>query len=320
MRALFFFLFIPCMSLFSADFSAQLELPQKQATLFETVPLQLVLNYPKGYSVDPARLKNNLLQTGDVGIPPFHVEQVGHDLKESGDVVTESFVFQIEPETLGKKTLTFWKISFQPPAGKEPAAVFSPWVDLEILPPEEKVKEPLIAPLLPLSETLPVDLSAENRYALLEREAQEPLRNQNLFADRQLAWLGWLVLGLGALFLWWFRPIKDDRRREKEKDQAKAQLKQSLKDLQEAIQKGDLEDFYERLMTHIRLFYEQFEGRRVETLTTEEFLEQASPGVRAVLEDILRIGDQVRFGKLPASKESAQKALDIALREFGTYR
>jgi|GEM_PF-6717183 len=303
----------------AAEFTAAIELPKKDFLLTETVPVKLTLTYPKGWDVDPKVLQRNLLQSSSFGIAPFILETFGRDQVVNGNTITDTLTFVLEPQMLGKKNLTFWKIPFKPPSGQTEPTLFSDWVEVEILEPKKELPEPLVAPLMNLSLRLPTDLTAENRFLLAQLEKNEPLRNRNLFSERSFAWLGWLALLCGLLFLWRSRPQRTQDTREKEKQAARLQLQNSLARLQEDIQKGDLTDFYTQLANHLRLFYGQFYGKRIDALTTEEFLQQAPPGIRATLQEILTIGDEVRFGHLPSSKENAQKALNLALKELSFF-
>lgn len=303
-------------SLSAVEFTAEIELPKKKFPLTENVPVKLTLTYPKGWDVDPKALQRNLLQSSSFGIAPFILETFGRDQVVEGDTITDTLTFILEPQTLGKKNLTFWKIPFKAPSGQTAPSLFSDWVEVEILEPKKELQEPLVAPLMHLSLHLPIDLTPENRILLAQLERKEPLRNRDLFSDRSFAWLGWLALLCGLLFLWRSRPQKTQDMREKEKQAARLQLQKSLTKLQEDIQKGDLTDFYTQLANHLRLFYGQFYGKRIDALTTEEFLQQSPPGIRATLQEILTIGDEVRFGHLPSSKENAQKALNLALKEL----
>lgn len=308
-----FFLFAQAAA---AEFSAAVSIPHQQATLFESIPLQLTLKYPKGYQIDSSLLQNLLLQEGGLGVAPFRISQVLRDQKEHEGQITDQLTFVLEPQTLGKKTLSFWKIPLKPPAGEQEGFLYPNWVEVEITAPKDLTKEPLIAPLMTLTERFPVGLNAETRYALADLEKKEPERNQKIFSQRSFAWLGWIALALGGLFLWRFRNPKAKDDRQEKKRSARMKLKESLNKLQKDIQEGKLEDFYAHLATHLRIFYEEFYGKRINALTTEEFLKEASPAMRKTLQEILFAGDQVRFGHLPSNPENAQKALDIAFKHL----
>lgn len=318
MRAAYFSFFIFAQAS-AAEFSANLSVPHAEISLFDPVSLQLTLNYPKGYNVDPIYLQNHLLQVGGYGIAPFQIGRVLRDQKEKNGEVIDTFTFVLNPQSFGKKTLSFWKIPLIPPEGEKETYLYPNWVEVEIAEPDEKINKIPPAPFLEVTEAFPIDLNDTSRILLADLSEQEPSRNQRIFQQRTFAWLGWLLLALGGWFLWKFRTPRSKDEREREKQAARNQLKSSLNELQKAIQSGNLEDFYTLLATHLRLFYEQFYGQRINALTTEEFLKQASPAMRETLQEILVIGDQVRFGHLPGNRENAQKALDIALKQLTFY-
>ena len=304
------------------EFKAIIETPHSEVSLFETLPVHLTLTYPKGYSVDPTLLKNNLLQGIDFGIAPFRLVQFSQEKQEQGDLVTERMTFILEPQTLGNKTLTFWKIPFIPPSGQNEATLLSDLVEVKITEPLQHAKELLGAPLMALSETFPIDLNSENLYLLADLEKEEPLRNVKIFKERSFAWLGWLALVFGGLFLWTYRPTKAKNLREDDKRKARAQLRQFLNELEKAAKDEDLTVFYEKLLTHLRFYFEKFYGFRIDALTTEEFLQKMTDDkkipqqARIALQEIMQEADRVRFGHTTTMHENAQKGLNLIRESF----
>lgn len=185
-----------------------------------------------------------------------------------------------------------------------------------------ELREPLVAPLMPLTERFPIGLTSESRYLLADLEKKEPARNIDLFQERSFSWLGWLILILGGVFAWNYRPIPSKPSPEEEKQLAEKQLRQSFEELKTASDEANLSLFYEKLLAHLRLYFEKFYPYRIESLTTEEFLqrmgtdEKIPTQVRKALQDVLIEGDKVRFGRHESLRENVQKALQLIKEHF----
>lgn len=180
------------------------------------------------------------------------------------------------------------------------------------------------APLLPLSPTIPIEISTENQQNLfhdkqrLEAEAQ---RNQQIFQHSSIPWIELGAFSLLLIFIILSKIVPPDilRKPETPEQHAKRVRNAALKTLQSLSQKKlPPETFYVELSNTVRQFFEAHYRLPATTQTTPEFLESLSHSpvigkdTRQQISQFLLEADKIKFAQQHAEPTQCEKAFHIA--------
>lgn len=163
-----------------------------------------------------------------------------------------------------------------------------------------------LGPLLPLSPTIPIEISEENREKLFERSAAEAAsHNTKIFQEKSFPWLELLSCGLVGLLLWLARrETKQMEWKESPQKRLERVRQQALKTIGDLKQKPAKENFgaiYFVLTEAVRQFLEEKYQVPASTRTTPEFLQEMAinPGFsneeRQRFTKFLVSADKVKF-------------------------
>ena len=308
--------FIPEQSLNSdapSDFRVELSADRPQLSLGEDVVLHIRLEYPPGYHVDKDKLIDQLLWTANPTTPQFMIRQqpLSKDQK-SIDVI-------LEPLQEGICWLSLQKVSFEK-VGAPSVSQLSPVLQLEVLPaPPQKAYE--LADLHPLQPALPLGLSADNRYLLMEDPHQlsrEATRNQSLIRQHSFFWTEifeflLLLLMLGGATAWWQHHRKKQHAKMME-NAAYLHAQKGLTTLKERqlAENSRFQDYFIDLKEIALTFLAQKHQIHWQSLTSDEIEKIMSTNVKEILFrnkliDFLRLSDRVEFaGYKPSLNECSQ--------------
>lgn len=308
----------------SHGFSAVLTAPS-EVEAFQPFHIHLILDYPKGYTIDPVPLIQALLSTANPLQPQIELLNwtSNRQLKEEQEVAI--FDFDVRSLTEDPLVLSFLSFSFQPKEGKALETVESPVFKINIHPFKNTFSSlyaDTLAPLLPLSPGFLVDLSLKNREELinnprlLEYEAQ---RNTRLIQQHTFPWLLTLLLAMFSLILLlrkkikgiytFLFPIKTVQKTAKEWaiDELNSLKTLPLDDSSNFI------TFYRRLNFILRGYIQKEFGHSVSALTSQEIYEDIlkespfkSPS-HLSLQSFFKQTDLVKFANsVPSTMECEQ--------------
>lgn len=311
-------------------FTVQATVSKSEISLLDNVEITLQLSYPETYHPDFNAIRLHLLQHVGLFEAPFSLdsEQISPSEKDKDGFLKQKADFVLSPQYTGTHELSFFDIPFETQDAKEGKKVLliSNIMTVNVKnpenPPEIQNYEP---PLLSLSPALPVDISPSNRMDLILNAAQakaEAARNEQVFNEKSIPWLG--MLALAAAFLFLVISIKSKGMMPEGKRSLKAidPKKKALNDLNALQKQEDLSsDAFYATLTHIlHEFLENYYHVKANTRTTEEFLHDMSvhpifkPAEQSFLQDILVKADQVKFGHLPSSSRECTEILELTRR------
>lgn len=331
MKLYFFFLLLFPVALCGNEFLWQKEAPggfsatvkylQDPIELTDLLPVHLTLHYPSTHQIDIKSLQYHLLQHAGVGVAPFILDHVD---EKSTDIETD-ITFWLDPQVIGKQDFSFWNIPFHPKdkSDTKQVTILSDVFSIEIKTPPKTTLDPLIAPLLPLSQVLPIDLTPENRRRYLANpqiNQEEAQRNVKILREHEFSWLGLSLLLAGLLFAL-IPPIKQkedtERKRLIEQMETKEKALQQLKSLKATLKEKDFLHLYADLTQVLRTYIEKTYQVSTNARTTEEFLQEMTynpifdPPTQEALKVILQSADRVKFGHETPKTAAAIEVLTL---------
>lgn len=304
----------------NGNFSVELQAPNDHFTLLEEVQLAVKLTFPPGYEVDLNEIRAQLLYHSFTPEAPFTLtSQRNFPVEKRDQLLIQKILFKLDPQFTGTHYLTLLGIDFLPKTHDlRPMEVISPILEITVTTPAEAVEAPLIEPLMNLSMQYPVDLNTANRLRLM-KESSSMEQTRRLFQEREIPWLGILVLTLGLIFLFTFKPpAKKGINREKEEAGIKEKTRQKLAALPSLIQEGKFHEFYFELTSAVRKFFEEYYHLEAGSRTTEEFLSDRlvqsifTKSAREKIRLFLEQADLIKYSNQEVNAEDCEKALKTA--------
>ena len=270
------------------NFSAKITLSSDHVEVTDKLKVTVDLVYSDMYKPSLDSLKLNLLKFRGGVVSPFSLssETVDPPQEMTPGVLSQRIVFELEPMLLGKHDLTFQEITFHP-LQKEQSDVqlMSEIFEVHVsLPPPEATLINLVAPLMPLSKTIPSEIIPQNQQEIDNPavQAYEIQLTEKSMREKTLPWTG-IAFALLTGFIYLIakskphakpipvEPAKTVRRAQIEAFAAVKELSQ-----ENLTQKKQFPAFYTKLTNIVRKFIEDRYQLRASTYTTQEFLEQVS--------------------------------------------
>lgn len=309
-----------------AGFSATVKIPVANVSILDSISVELTLEYPSAYHVDLDHLQSNLLRHSPWSAPPFKLLSAKTDISEKDASITQKILYELQPQFPGEHVITFLNISFLPKDAKEKAVeIISDLFEIKVI--NVATEDPhdiSVGPLLRLSSTFPIDMSPENRKALLGLESDKKAAEYNVDVFEKNSFPWWMLIAGLALVLV-ILSMKENAKptilkKEELIKQAEEIALDSLKNLesQELPRKEQFIPFYVELTDTAREFIEKKYQLKAPTLTTQEFLQEASQSpvfddeMRERLSQFLISADRVKFAKYHPTEEECAQALQDA--------
>ncbi len=327
----FLVLFLLIARVLSAEVEAKISLSADHIKLTDRLKVYVQLNYPEGYKPDIRKIKNNLLLQSGFGENPFlfDKEQIESPKSIGKDLWQQTLTYTLEPQMLGQYPLTLRDIDFVDKAGKI-EKVISPLFEITVEEEKKGPEEPMVAPLLGITKQFPIDISPENRRALLlngQIEKEQRNRDIAIVESHSLPWFGIFTTLLVVLFFivaLSYKPRETEEDRQKRLMTLRDQALNTLQNLKQLPQQNDFEQFYVQLTNAVRTYIEQRYQIQATTQTTEEFLTAIAShpildeNQRAFLKDFLTHADRVKFARYEPSIEECDLAIAAAQKFIGS--
>lgn len=312
------------------NFSAKISFPSSSLTINETLPITLDLVYPMTYSPDINSLRLNLFKYSGLAIPPFSLssEIINPPHEISAGILSQKLIFNLDPIFPGKHYLTFQEITFNPAEGSQPPyQLISDIFEIDVSMPKSSFpSRDFIQPLIPLKQTIPIEISAQNRTYLFQNpdlQSAEINHNRLLFQRKGFPWAGLAFFILAGLVFLALKTQPNISKKATEPIQTpKIQLK-TLTAIDQLARENLIETKqFDRLFTNlsflVRTFIEKRYQVRSSTYTTQEFLEKISKSSllddkkKIKLTEFLNSSDRVKFAKYDPTKDECEQALQDA--------
>ena len=309
-------------------FSAAVSLSSDQLTTRSTITITIDLTYPSTHAANINQLRQ-VIRSAD---SPFHLKQEnisepivdGNKTRQTASFVLQSWKLGVHP--LNLQTVRFHSLKNE----NEPITFYPKVFAVTVKIPENRVVTQFSpTQLLPIDEQARVELSAENRRELIddpERQRQEELRNQELYASHTFPWSPLLLIAAILIAVWGLQRLaKRWKRGFGEEAETTEPREKALKDLK-ALQmkqlpgKGMFETFYVELTLIVRRFIEDEHGIKAPEQSTEEFLYSLTnhstfdKPTRDQLTQFLNQADLVKFAKHHPTVSDASDAQQEAQR------
>lgn len=313
-------------------FSAKIVVSTQEVKLPDQLTIELELSYPEAYSIDSEALQDNLLNNQSPGKPPFTLDSIKSASSLENGMVADTKAFALEPNLEGRFPLTFLNITFLPKDhSKKPVEILSDvfFVDVK-LPIGKKEAEFSAAPLLDLTETLPIELSASMRSLRKNREnaVHEAMRVQKILDQKRLPWKIFIVLIIIGFGIFYFKKKKPNKPIELEEPLSMAAYRQALENLellknQKNVDPIVAQAFAIHLVNSVRYHFEEKFHLSVSSKTTQEFLREFlqnptfDENMRSSLNELLLVADQIKFARYHPSIEecfAAKKARNVLVK------
>ncbi|MBA3958270.1 MAG: hypothetical protein H0X51_07765 [Parachlamydiaceae bacterium] len=306
--------------------SVETHFSSSELLLSDTLTVDLKLIYPLTYQIDPAQLEKALLHHSLLQIAPF--ELVNSTREDKKDAVQQTELhYELRPQLEGSFPLTFMAISFLPQqAEAAPVELISPIVTMQVTMIPQTLSSPLVpSAVLPLSQTLPIEINTDNAAHLLADD-QEASRNVKLMQERMFPWLEVIVVAVLALFLLALRYAPIQNFIPKESSEAKElRLRRETTSQILSLQEGGIPttELYGRLSDILRQFFEERFQLEATTQTTPEFLKDLiadprfSTETKTLLAEILVEGDLAKFALQSSSQDDFKRVQQGALVWLG---
>lgn len=310
MKQFFILFFLIPFLLLGQDIRVSLELSQDEIRLDESLIVNLKLNYPAGYEVNPDILVTNLLERGNFSEPPFKL--VDYKIEEK-TTTSQTLSFTLNPQLAGYHPITFFDIPFI--NGKE-QRVISPVKFVHVIhsPIDGNLRLPL-APLMTYDKHYPYHPTMEptRKFLFPSNQANKALQ---LKAYKDVPWIETLVICLLVMLTIIFRnykPVTTPQQRA-----AKA-TKHALNQLQKMRSKrlptsAEYNTYFAGLADILREYLDTRYGIEAPALTTRELavaLNQKrllDPHVQAELKELLIRADEIKFAGLSATDDECADA------------
>lgn len=303
-------------------FSASAVFSPESLSLFEQLHVALTLTYPAGYHPNLPEIRNHLFQNIGIGEAPFTLEseKIGTPQAIKNGFLTQTVAFELSPKFAGHHPLTFMGIPFDPDSPKTgaQAIVMSGIATITVTqPPAISFAAYYEPPLLPLSQTLPVDLSPSNKEQLVltpEKKEREARLNEERFYAKSLPWLSLGLLILAILYAISFIKKRQAQPPPSKVGNPKAKALQRLQGI--SPDSMSLKEMYLQLTAILNEFIGEYYHIQALPWTSEEFIKAMSTlplfqqaDNRNSMQEFLNTADKIKFGHLIVSVEQTHQDL-----------
>lgn len=296
-----------------SEFNVKIVISKAEVNVNEPFTVALTLTYPKNYHVDHEVLQQNLLAHSSLKVAPFKLLSLK---EEEGRML-----FTLQPEMAGVHPLSFFQIAFLPnDKEQKEVLVFTKIFEVTIQELSVSNQYPLPAPLLKLSPTIPIEISAANYQTLIagpDVEKREAQRNIDIFRHRAFPFLEIGLLLLVSIFVLLIKRMPDvTYHRKITPQEAKEKALQGILLLEK--QHLPIDRFYASLSTLVRNYLTERHNIQATSATTEELLKELlyfsgfTEETRQQLIKFLEEADQVKFAKHQPSTEETEAIKRIA--------
>lgn len=301
------------------SFLAEVTFSETNVPILNTFTVTLKLQYPTTHHVDPIQLQEHLLDHSVLIPAPFKV--VSSENKDD-----KVFTFVLRALSAGNFPLTFQNITFLPKnPGTEPVTLISDIVEINVL--DSPAASFTTFPLLPISLTVPLEVSQENQLGIIYNPTNlsaEAERNQLIWQQHQFPWLNFLlaILAISLFFIIRYgiallpKEVEtEEQRTSRLRQEALTQLSQAPKD---SVKCYLMVSDVVRKMLEAQYKVSAFSQDTRETLSAVSSIHNISESTRQQLVTLLSVADQVKFARYQPSSEECQKAVSLAKRMFSS--
>lgn len=306
----------------TSSFGVTITLANEQIEVGDTLEVALTVTLPQGYRLETKKLRDALMSDNTFGPPPFSVIEEREQTSNSKTTVS----YLLDSHLSGEYALSFHTVTLLSERAP-PLTLITP--AFPILVEENRGNIPTvnenIYSSLPLTIDLPAALSPHHRQHYLTGDlalAAEAQRNREIQRKHTFPFLSFATALVVLLFLWairllwrWLRSKESHRRlRQLLRERAYGQLQQF--EQQPITDQGDYDSSYTELTAMVRQLVEEIWHLDAPTLTTAEFLHQAShhpeiaPSLQATLQQLLEGADRVKFAHLQPPQQQWKEALE----------
>lgn len=308
---------------FPEGFSIHISLSTDHLSIDQPLTLQLQANYPLNYQIKAQDLIEHVLWHVNPLEPRWALIK-HHVIDSSASTPQTSQAFQIEitlmPLVLGKLPVSFFNVIFTAKETLKEKGFPTPIFEIESFATMQAVPQP--APLFPLTNQFPLDLTLTNREKLSDPTtlAHTYLFNQELLLRHTFPWLLLLVIVVGTILVilgkeW--RAYLKARLPITMPLKSKINVRQTLSQLEELLLKRSYKKFYIALSELVRYHLsEQFYFSSA--TTTQELIERVNhyknftQSLKTTLQQFLLQADQVKYAHYEPNLNECRQAYQFA--------
>lgn len=306
-------------------FFATIQISSTHISLNEPLTVNVILKYPSTYLPNLKSMRKNLLSYAGLNPPPFALEKETVHTEHHAENSTTQIEWILSPQTPGKHFLYLQTILFEnTDKTKPPVTLISDVFKINVsLNPFQFQSNSYIAPLLSLTQTPPITMSAENKQLFQKNpalSAQEIPRNLRLLKSKTLPW-EMIFASIVVLIAYLLIKASPPQQLPK-KEILEASYDQVLKEFEDLTQTAPTSETYIRYFTQldhvIRTRFVQVYGNDALTSTSQELLKKAEDStffndkIRLKLALFLKSVDQIKYAHHQPSAQECQKTIEIA--------
>lgn len=155
------------------NFKADVTVSSTTINLTDVLNVRAVLSFPDSYHPNIDSIQSGLLTYNGLHEPPFYLvgKEVGPITKANGNS-SQTITFAVAPQMPGQHILSLLMVRFDPNSPGSPVTIPSELFDITVTAtPSFFSMESALLPPLPLSQTLPINISIENQRAFQNNPA-----------------------------------------------------------------------------------------------------------------------------------------------------
>jgi hypothetical protein len=179
-------------------FSSTISVSSSDISIGDKLTIETALTYPTSYQPEPDAMIQQLLSYGGFDAPPFYLVQrdIGQPVKapqQGQDLTSLKFSVVLAPQLPGKHYIAFQTIPFTAEADSGKSKEIIPGLfEINVHIPKDNFQSAfLITPPMPLSQDLPVTISAANRLQFIENEqeiSKASAQTLDIIHSKKLPW------------------------------------------------------------------------------------------------------------------------------------
>jgi len=306
----------------NSGFSASVDQSLAIIGVDRKLQIALTVSSPDGFQVDKDKVRNNLLSYNGFRPTPFVL--LNEEVIIQSDN-THRIIFTLDPEYPGDYLLTFGMIEFysEDESVSDTVKLFSGVFSIKVTASTTDIAyDGMIAPLMPLSVALPVDINGENREKYVDNVdllMEELEKHRKLFPKRGESTIVFAILILVKLaiaFLAFWKVTSKSKVSIPKNILHQKALQKAISGL-DKLKTSDIpqdEKYYVGLTNVVRQFIEEAFELNAPSLTTPEFLDSVSDHPKfdtekqQIIQKFLIEADKVKFALNTPSDDDCTKA------------